>query len=106
MNLILFSGYAFLIGYLSLQPSGAPGPGVWDKGAHFAAYAVFAVLAHGVCRRHPWFAWLCVGIVIYGGLLEYGQSFAPRRTMSVADFIANTLGVVVGGWLVNRYRPA
>ncbi len=102
MNLLVFVGYGSLVALLSLLPPGDLGPGQWDKLAHFSCYALFAVLAFRVAKRGNGFLALCLGIVIYGGLLEYAQSLTPDRMMSTYDFLANTLGVIVGGLVAPR----
>lgn len=99
MNLLLFLGYTVLVGVLSLQADAGVAPDNWDKVAHFLCYALFAILAYRVNPRSPAFPALCLGIVAFGGLLEYGQSLTPTRTMSLADFLANTAGVIAGAVL-------
>jgi VanZ family protein len=46
-----------------------------------------------------------VGAVMLGALLEWGQSYVPGRTMSLADGIVNTSGVVSGA-LLYRFRES
>ena len=36
-----------------------------------------------------------VVVLLYSGLIEYGQSFIPGREMSLADLIANALGILL-----------
>ena len=96
MNALLFIGYAVLVGLLSLNSDAGVAPDNWDKVAHFLCYGLFAMLAYRLNPRRPVFPVLCLGIIAYGGLLEYGQSLTPDRTMSLADFLANTAGVVAG----------
>jgi VanZ family protein len=42
--------------------------------------------------------------IAYGGLLEVAQSYMPGRVMSGYDFMANTLGVVLGAVVVSRRK--
>lgn len=102
MNLLIFIGYGALVALLSLLPAGELGPGQWDKLAHFSCYALFAILAFRVDKGRVAFGALCLGIVLFGGLLEYAQSMTPDRMMSVYDFLANTLGVIVGALMAPR----
>ncbi len=88
--------YAAAIAYVSLRPMDGVSVGSWDKLAHLLMYGVFAVLAYRVTRQSPGFLYLCLGIVAYGALMEFGQSFTPGRMMSAADMLANTLGVALG----------
>lgn len=34
-------------------------------------------------------------VLLYSGLIEYGQSFVPGREMSVGDVLANASGIVI-----------
>lgn len=101
-----FLFYAALIAYLSLTPTGAIPVGDYDKSAHFLSYTVFAVIGSFIQLAPRRFIALCVGIVLYSGLMEFGQSFVPNRVMSLLDFAANSLGVLVGyyasGWIQRR----
>ena len=67
-----------------------------DKGLHFSAYAglaFLAALAFGAGRRLV----VALGFLIALGLtLEFGQRLSPGRSTEVADFAANTAGVVMG----------
>ena len=92
--------YALFVGVLSLQPAQGPGVEHLDKVVHFSVYALFTVLAFVALRTTRSFYRVCTAIVIYGGLLEVAQSFAPERSMSLYDFVANTSGVVVTAILI------
>lgn len=99
LGMVVFVCYAALVAFLSLQPaSGAP-VGDYDKIAHLLAYAVFTFLAWGISRSARHFIYLSCAIVVYGALMEFGQSFVPGRDMSTPDFLANTIGVVLGATL-------
>lgn len=94
---IIFILYAILITGASLIPSElSPDINLWDKGSHFMAYLVFALLASGVARKRKISLYLSFGIVIYSGLLEIAQSAIPGRIMSGRDLLANTFGVAAG----------
>ena len=95
LSILAFASYTALVALVSLQPSSGVAIGSWDKTAHFLTYAVFAVLAWAISRSPRYFVCLCLVIIAYGVLLEYGQSFVPGRHMSMADVLANTAGVVV-----------
>lgn len=88
--------YAGLIAYLSLTPTGAINVGSHDKSAHFLSYTVFALLAYRLGMSHRAFVGVCLAIVLYSAMMEFGQSFVPNREMSALDLLANTLGVLVG----------
>ena len=46
-------------------------------------------------------------MIVIAALEELTQSFSPRRTASLSDFLADVLGIVLGSWLakylVERY---
>ncbi|MFK8051039.1 MAG: VanZ family protein [Halioglobus sp.] len=54
---------------------------------------ILALLGCRVVSSSRHYLYLCIGIVIYGGLMEVAQSFTPNRMMSIYDLVANTVGV-------------
>ncbi len=46
-------------------------------------------------------------LIVIAALEELAQSFSPRRTVSISDFLADVLGILLGSWfakyLVERY---
>ena len=98
LSVAVFSGYTILVAIVSLKPGGGGGFLVepYDKLAHLLTYAVFATLAWRLRLLPRHFFYLCIAIVVYGGLLELGQSFVPNRSMSGLDLLANTMGVLLG----------
>ncbi len=70
----------------------------WDKAQHFIAYfglAGMATLALGLRRV---LVWALLGIIALGGVLEILQGLTGRDA-DVFDFVANTLGALVGTML-------
>lgn len=76
---------------------------LWDKAAHFLAFAVGAMtltvaLAWSTAwpgRRIALFAVLAVAL--FGAIDEYHQTFTPHRSgADVPDWIADTLGALTG----------
>ena len=102
----LFVSYALLVAFASLRPTGAAAIGSYDKLAHFIVYAIFAVLAYRLSLLKKSYWYLCLGIVFYSGLLEFGQSFVPGREMSALDLLANAAGVVLGALVCRTIFPA
>lgn len=86
-----------------------------DKVHHFLAYsAVGFLLARAMTRylrnipgfriyRSKLFMAILIG-TLYGAIDEYHQSFTPGRSMELADFVADFLGVCFGVWIVIPYR--
>jgi VanZ family protein len=105
VNLAAFIFYTAFVTLVSLRPGSGGGIEHLDKVAHLIVYTLFAMLAYRVVKERRAFAYLCLGIIAYGGLMEVAQSFSPGRFMSGYDFLANTLGVVLGGVVVNRKWP-
>jgi VanZ family protein len=76
---------------------------VSDKVAHFAAYAVGAVLLALALRWNTAWFWpriVCVSIAaisIFGATDEWHQLYTPHRSGGdLADWIADTLGAITG----------
>jgi VanZ family protein len=101
---VLFFGDLALMTILALQPMQAIGDITHvDKALHFSAYMVLAGLAFLFTQRFKPFLGWCIALAVYGGVIEYLQSFMPGRFMSFADFIANISGIAVTIFLVKIY---
>ncbi|MCJ7627642.1 MAG: VanZ family protein [Longimicrobiales bacterium] len=82
-----------------------------DKVLHLVFYLVLgSTLAWAGRRsRRGWapFALILVGMV-FAGSDEWHQSFVPLRDSSVGDFLADTVGILIGfslaRWLLGRLR--
>ena len=72
--------------------------------AGIATARLDAVLGYRALANKAYYLYLCLGIVAYGALMEIGQSWIPGRQMSAYDFLANTLGVVLGAAVAARKR--
>jgi VanZ family protein len=75
----------------------------WNKLIHLILYGVFAVLGYRVLKAPRQYWYVCIGIVIYSGLIAVAQPFMPGRVMSAFDLLANTLGVVLGAVVAKKY---
>lgn len=95
MNILAFTIYTCLVTFASLRPMDGIAIGNWDKIGHLTLYFLFALLGYRVVSNPRHYLFLCIGIVVYGGLMEVAQSFMPGRMMSAYDFIANAAGVVI-----------
>ena len=85
------------VGAVSLLPREAlPETGMWDKLEHAAAYAILCVIGVVSYPRKRARLALPIGLVLCGAALELLQSFVPGREASIADVIANAVGVVIG----------
>ena len=90
---------------LQQMPFGLP-----DKLVHFTCYAAMtsaaATFCHEVRGLLRWFAFT----IVMGGLIEVAQHFAPMRSMSFGDFLADAAGAACGLllallWLAVVVRP-
>lgn len=90
-----------LITYLSLMPV-PPMPFTFDgvdKLEHSFAYLVLALC---FCQAHT-LRWM-VFLVLWGVGIEYAQGWTGYRYFDVWDMVANSLGVLLGGYLVHKTR--
>jgi VanZ family protein len=95
MNIVAFIIYTGFVTYASLRPMDGVSIGNWDKIGHLTLYFVFAVIGYRMVSKPKHYLFLCIGIVVYGGLMELAQSYMPGRMMSAYDVLANTAGVVI-----------
>lgn len=80
---------------LTLGPDGLP----LDKIAHFSAYGILAALAlRATLTPHRLTTMLAVlvSVSVLGAIDEWHQSFIPGRSMSFADWIADSAGATLG----------
>jgi VanZ family protein len=70
--------------------------GLTGKEEHTLAYLVLGVLTVIAARQTMNAYRLCVIIVAYAGILEFLQLFASGRHAAVGDFLASSLGGILG----------
>jgi len=93
------------VGLLSLIPPDAvPAVNLWDKLAHFLAYAMLALCGGFAFSAHRTEIALGALLIGFGCILEIAQIYIPGRSGSIADAIANGLGVVAGMVIVQFLR--
>lgn len=107
-----------IIFYLSSLPAHEV-PESWfpyqDKVQHVIAYACLGfVVARALSWKFrknpqgkPFKNSLYIAVIfgaLYGALDEYHQSFTPGRSVEFADFLADTLGSIIGAALAIPYR--
>jgi len=106
MNLVIFIIYTCFVTYCSLSKLSSittPDIEYADKLFHCFLYAIFTVLAIRISKTKPVFYIICIGIVVYSGLMEIGQSLVPNRSMSLYDLIANSIGVILVSIIAAKY---
>ena len=107
--------YALMVIVVSSWPGiRLPNLGIhWsDKLAHFTQYAVFACLvAGGWARQGGLRIWKdqwrpATFLIVFAAIDEFHQIWVPRREASVADWTADSLGILggfaIGLWLWRR----
>ena len=102
MHTIVFFVYAGIVAAASLYPGSDQGVEHLDKLVHLLVYYIFAVFGYRMLTNKQYYPYLCLGIIIYSGLIELGQSYIPGREMSVFDLAANIAGVVLGALVMKR----
>ncbi|MBT8396017.1 MAG: VanZ family protein [Gemmatimonadetes bacterium] len=98
---LLWSGFIFWLSSQSWDDAPA-GFQINDKVAHLAIFGILGVALAWAGRRLKRRS-LHAGLVLLGVLLaasdEWHQSFVALRDPSVGDFLADTLGVILGYFL-------
>jgi len=92
---LLTLAYFLLLNWQLLTPVTLIQPGGWDKAIHFFAFLVMSGLVALVWPRLRPGIHIAV-LLAYGALTEILQHFIPGRSFSVADWLADALGVVIG----------
>ena len=91
---------------LSLLPSGLMPPLGSGLAEHLLAYLAFATAAAlGYGRKLGYLPLLTIAAGL-AALLEAGQLLLPQRTFSALDFLAGTVGAVLGVSVAHAVRRA
>ena len=104
MHKTVFIVYAGIVAVISLLPGGKDSGDYLDKVVHLLVYYIFAVFGYRMLANKRYYFYICLGIIIYSGLIELGQSYTPGRDMSGFDVVANIAGVALGALVMNRKR--
>lgn len=99
----VFAALALGIFGLALLPQGSGPPLLphLDKLAHAGAFTVLALLGTRAGLR-PWL--LAALLLAYGVGIEVAQGvFTTTREASLADVLADALGIALGLWLARRW---
>jgi VanZ family protein len=113
---LLVASWMALIFFLSSQPQLPSPPDPWadlifKKGAHFAVYAVLAVLFRRALPPSRWiWALSWVLTVLYAASDEWHQSFVPGRHPHITDVLIDLCGAAAGllifWWIEHRAQRA
>jgi len=95
---------------MSLLPGDAlpPLPDVSDKLEHAVAYAALATLGALAWNRGRAFGGVLAAVILLGGTIEILQIWIPGRSGEWLDFVADTVGALVGAapFAAGRSPPA
>lgn len=82
--------------YFSLSAAGQTMPMVWnDKLVHCFSYFLLMMMLDFSWNSSKQLLIKAVLILIYSSLIEYAQGFIPGRETSIADIVANGVGVML-----------
>ncbi len=102
-----FFVYSLVIVIVSLTPSGAlAAPGNLDKVGHFLAYAIMALWGLSAFRTRRASILVIMFCLFLGVGLEFLQQLVSGRDPSVADGLANFIGIFVGSSVYYLWRRA
>ena len=118
LSLLLAFAWMALLFYLSHQP-GLDTPMLFsgqDKVLHAAVYGLLGLLLLAAQpRQAQGYSWRQVGIStliasLYGLSDEIHQYFVPGRSNEILDWVADTLGALIGAfllaWLSRKWKSA
>ena len=87
----------------SLGPATPQGPGHHaDKLVHFAGYAMLMYWWAQLYISFPQRVRVGAALVLFGIVIEGLQGLTPTRQPDAWDVLANTIGIVMGGWIAYR----
>ena len=85
---------------LALAPVGKTAA-LWflsDKAAHFLAFTALMVWFCGVFKL-PFTPLVAIGLLVFGGLIEFLQGMLPYRSAEFRDLVADGAGIGAG-WIL------
>ena len=92
--------WLMIVTYFSvIKPEDLPVPTVWDKAEHFIAYCCLAVGLYLSRLGLPVILVIIISVG-YSMLIEIIQYFLPYRMFDWWDMLANSLGAVVGLFMI------
>ena len=91
------TGYLLLlcVAIVSLIPI-PDSSGVSDKFMHFITYFILSSWFSLIVEKRKSLLRVCIGLILYGIMIELVQGMTIYRSAEFADAIANSLGVFVG----------
>lgn len=102
MTKIAFWIACIVFGFLCLIPAAYLSSGLfdwWDKAQH--VFAFFWLSSMGIFAHQKSVGKVVIGLLIYGGLIEVLQWLTGWRSGEFADWVADGIGILIGGTLMN-----
>lgn len=102
--ILLFWGLVAAITFFLLLEV-KPTPQTWPKDKLEHAL-IFALLTYLGAKAHPkYILYICLGLAIYGGLMEQAQSLLTQtRTGSIEDWLADLAGIAFAFYALNLHK--
>lgn len=103
---VLFWGLVAAITFFLLLEV-KPTPQTWpkDKLVHVLIFALLTYLGVKAYSKHIFY--ICLGLAIYGGLMEQAQSLLTQtRTGSIGDWVADLTGIVFAFYALNLHKKS
>ncbi len=85
-----------ILSLVRLPPLPVEAPRHFDKWEHLSAYLLMSGYLGQLIPRFSTHAKAAMALIAMGGILEYLQSLTGYRSLDIADFCANSLGVLIG----------
>ena len=95
-----------VFGFLCLIPTSYLLSGLfnwWDKAQHI--FAFFYLSGLGILAYQKAVGRVAIGLLIYGALIEVLQWLTGWRSGCLADWLADGVGILIGGALMTRFNP-
>ncbi|MGS5086984.1 VanZ family protein [Hydrogenophaga sp. A37] len=96
---------AVVVAILSLLPVAYLPPqtfDIWDKAQHAGGFVALTLLGHCAYPHHLWR--ICLGLLVYGAVIELAQSATGWRHGDGLDLLADGTGIALTTALVTSIR--
>ncbi len=104
---LLLAAALIAITTLALIPqSEVPVTTLWDKADHALAFLVLGLLAQRAFTAFRFSTAIAPALLGYGALLEILQMLTPTRVGSLADLVADLMGLLLAAACCSLYRFA
>ena len=99
ISLLFYTFLIFSLSLINLNHEALPDFSNWDKIQHALAYIGFALLSAAASNSLKQYIFLLCACLLFGALIEYLQGLTAYRTASLADALANSVGLLIGAMM-------